>query len=195
MTAPVKLNLKVYQGSTFREILRWETSEKVYVPIVSITKAAPMVVSATSHGVPTGWRVKITNCLGMTQANTTDYIVPSTVTTNSLTFNAVNSLNYTAYTSNGILEYNKPVDLTGYTARMQLREKLTSTTVLLELTSANGGIVLDNVAKTITLNISAAQTAGLTFNSAVYSLELVSNNGDVTSMLYGSVSLVKEVTR
>jgi hypothetical protein len=195
MTAPVKLNLKVYQGSTYRETLRWETSEKVYTPIVNITRAAPMVVTATAHGAPAGWRVKITNCLGMTQANTSDYIAASAVTTDSLTFNSVNSLSYTAYTTSGVLEYNKPVDLTGYTARMQLREKITSSTTLLELTSANGGVVLDNANKTITIIITATQTAELNFNTAVYNLELVSNGGEVTSMLYGSVSLIKEVTR
>jgi hypothetical protein len=163
MTAPVKLNLKVYQGSTYRETLRWETSEKVYVPIVNITRAAPMVVTATAHGAPAGWRVKITSALGMTQANTTDYIAASAVDANSLTFNAINSIGYTAYTAGGVLEYNKPVDLTGYTARLQLREKITSATTLLELTTANSGIVLDNTAKTITVIITAAQTAALNF--------------------------------
>ena len=29
MTSPVKLNFKVYQGSTFKEVLRWESSTKV----------------------------------------------------------------------------------------------------------------------------------------------------------------------
>ena len=61
MSAPVKLNFKIYQGSTFKEVLRWETSTKVYKPISSITKAAPMVISSTAHGIPVGWRTKVTN--------------------------------------------------------------------------------------------------------------------------------------
>lgn len=195
MTAPVKLNLKVYQGSTFRETLRWETSEKVYVPIINITRAAPMVVTASNHGAPVGWRVKITSALGMTQANTLDYIAASAVTTDSLTFNSINSLSYSAYTAGGVLEYNKPVDLTGYSARMQVREKAASAAVLLNLTSANSGIVLDNVAKTITLNISATQTAALDFNTAVYNLEVESGGGEVIPLLFGTVTLVKEVSR
>lgn len=195
MTAPVKLNFKIYQGSTFRETLRWETSEKVYVPIVNITRAAPMVVTATAHGAPQGWRVKITNSTGMPQANTLDYIASSSVTEDTLTFNQINSLNYTPYTSGGVLEYNKPVDLTGYTGRMQIREKLASGNVLLELTTQNGGIVFNNTNKTITILATATQTAELNFSTAVYNLEVVSNGGEVSTLLYGSVTLAKEVTR
>lgn len=195
MTAPVKLNLKIYQGSTFRETLRWETAEKVYVPIANISRTAPMVVTAPSHGVPQSWRVRITNCLGMVQANTSDYVPASSVTPDTITFNSTNAIAYTPYTTGGVLEYNKPVDLTGYSARMQIREKISSTEFLLELTSVNGGIALDNITKTITLSISAEQTAQLNFNSAIYSLEIVSSNGEVQPMLYGSVVLVKEVTR
>jgi hypothetical protein len=42
MTAPTKANLKIYQGSTFREVFRWESYTKVYVPITGISKTAPV---------------------------------------------------------------------------------------------------------------------------------------------------------
>lgn len=195
MTTPVKFNLKIYQGSTFRQILRWETSDKVYVPIVNITRTAPMVVTATAHGAPQGWRVKISNSAGMPQANTLDYVVPSSVTQDTLTFNDINALNFSAYTTGGVLEYNQPVDLQGYTARMQIREKVTSETVIAELTVQNSGIILDNQNKTIQLYMSAQQTKNLDFKSAVYGLELESSGGEVFTMLSGSVTLVREVTR
>lgn len=192
---PVKLNLKIYQGSTFRETLRWESSVKVYTPITAITKAAPMVVTAAAHGAPAGWRVKITGAGGMKEVNTGEYITPSAVDANTLTFNHVNAVNYTAYTTGGVLEYNQPVNLSGYTARMQVREKLDSATVIAELTTENSGIVLDNTAKTISLVITAAATAAFSFSTAVYSLELVSAGSEVTPLLSGTISLVKEVTR
>lgn len=65
MASPTKLNLKVYQGTTFRETLRWESALKVYAPITMISKSAPMVITATDHGAPEGWRVKIAGALGM----------------------------------------------------------------------------------------------------------------------------------
>mgnify|MGYP000848796783 FL=1 len=192
--APSKLNLKIFQGSTFAEVLRWESSTKIYIPITGITKAAPVVITAPTHGIPVNWRTRVTNVVGMKEINSTDYYVVTAVTSNSVTLNDVNALAYTAYTSGGVLEYNQPVDLAGYTARMQIREKITSTTVIKELTTDNGGILIDNATKTITIFMSATDTAALTFKSAVYSLELVTA-GTVIPFVYGSVSLETEITR
>jgi hypothetical protein len=196
MASPTKLNLKVYQGSTFRETLRWESALKVYSPITNISKSAPMIVTAAGHGIPVGWRAKINGALGMKEANTGDtYLTTSEVTTNSVTFNAINALNYTTYTGGGVLEYNQPVDLAGYTARMQIRAKLDDTAVIKELTTTNGGIIIDNTAKTIQMYISATDTAALSFQNAVYSLELVGSGGEVTQLVNGTLTLVREVTR
>lgn len=195
MSAPIKLNLKIYQGATFRETLRWESSTKVYKPITGITKSAPIVITAVGHGMPVGWRTKVTNILGMTELNSTDtYYTVTDITTDTVTINSINALSYKDYTTGGVLEYNKPVDLAGYSGRMQIRGKLEDTEVILELTTANGGIVIDDTNKTITILITAAQSTLLTFSSAVYSLELV-NGSEVVPFLTGSISLVKEVTR
>lgn len=61
MSSSIKLNLKVHQGATFRETLRWESSAKVYKPITAITKVAPVQINAVGHGTPVGWRSKFTN--------------------------------------------------------------------------------------------------------------------------------------
>jgi len=196
MTTPAKINFKLYQGSTFAEVLRWESAVKVYVPITGITKSAPLVVTAPSHGIPNDWRVKFTNIVGMTDLNSSEnYYQVTATTTNSLTVNSVNSLGFKDYVSGGIVEYNKPIDMTGYTARMQIRAKITDTAIIQELTTENGFIVINNINKTITLNIPAATTAGYTFNTAVYSIEMVSSGGQVTPFCNGTITLVKEVTR
>jgi uncharacterized membrane protein YeiH len=113
----------------------------------------------------------------------------------TISINAINALGYTAYVSGGVVEYNKPVDLTGMTARMQIRARVDSTTVLHELTTENGGIVLDNTAKTIKLIIPATITASLAFIQAVYNLEVIDAQNIVTNFASGSVGAVKEVTR
>lgn len=192
--APTKVNLKIYQGSTFTEVFRYESATKVYVPISAVFKGAPMMVTATAHGMVAGWRCKLSNVGGMTEANNLDYIVATSVTANDLTFNAINSAGFKDYTSGGILEYNAPVDLTGMTARMQIREKLTSATTLDELTTENGRIVLSNTTKTITVQIPAATTTNYTFKSGVYSLELISG-ATVIPFIYGNITLDKEITR
>jgi hypothetical protein len=196
MSTPGRLHFKIYQGSTFNEVLRWETLFKTYVPITAISKSAPLVVTAPTHGVPKEWRVKFTNILGMVELNSIEtYHQVTDVTTNSLTINTVNSLAYKDYISGGVLEYNTPVNLTGYTARMQIRNKVDSTTSIIELTTENSGIVLDNINKTILLQMSALTTSAFNFINAVYSLELVSSGGQVTTLVSGNITLVKEVTR
>lgn len=88
-----------------------------------------------------------------------------------------------------------PTDLTGCSARMHIREKLESTSILLELTTENGRIALGEASGTITLNLSAAETAALPWTAAVYDLELVFASGFVRRLLKGSVTVIKEVTR
>ena len=196
MSTPAKINFKLYQGSTFNEVLRWESSLKTYVPITGITKSAPLVVTAPAHGVPVDWRVKFTSILGMTELNSEDtYYNATSVTVDTITVNAINSLGFKAYTSGGVVEYNTPVDLTGFTARMQIRSKIDSDTVIQELTTENGYIIINNTNKTITLNLPASITSQFTFSSVVYSLEMVSSGGQVTPFCNGTITLVKEVTR
>lgn len=196
---PAKISYKIYQGSTFQETLRWESETKQYAPISNITNAAPCVITtSTAHGVPLNWRVRVTGVSGMKDINTISedaYYLVTGKTSNTLTLNQVNSAAYGAYTAGGIVEYNTPIPITGYSAQMQIRETLESTTVLHELTTANNGIVIDPVNYTITLNISAAITRTFDFDAAVYSCELTDNQGNVIPFLTGSISLVKEVTR
>lgn len=194
MSLPVKINFKMYQGSTFLETLRWESAFKVYVPIANISKSAPVVITAPNHQALPGWRIKVVGAGGMKEINTLDYSTVSAKTVDTVTLNEINALNYTSYTSGGVLEYNKPVDLTGYTARMQIRDRTLNGPVLLNLTSENNGIILDTELQTITIEATAAQTAPLNFKSAVYSLEL-EKDSTVVPFCSGSITLVPEVTR
>lgn len=102
-------------------------------------------------------------------------------------------------TFNPVLTYsdsgNNPIDLTGFTARMQIRASRTAAAFIHELTTGNGGITLGGVAGTIALLISDTDTAAFTFKTAVYDLELISAGGIVTRLLEGSVTLSKEATK
>lgn len=194
MIAPVKVNFKLYQGSTFSEVLRWESYNIVYKPITGISKTAPVVVTAIGHGMPIGWRAKIYGVSGMKEINSDEYVIATNATTDTISFNSINASNFTTYTSGGTLEYNEPKSLSGYTARMQIRQKVTSDTVILECTTENGMIVLNDTNKTITITIPAVTTAGLSFKSAVYSVELV-NGTTVVPFIYGNITLDTEITR
>lgn len=88
-----------------------------------------------------------------------------------------------------------PVNLTGWTARLQVRQKHTSTTKLLDLTTSNGGITLGGAAGTITILATATQTAALPDGVWRYDLELVSGSGAVTRLVEGTFAVTPEVTR
>lgn len=86
------------------------------------------------------------------------------------------------------------IDLTGYSARMQIRQSTKSSVTLLELSSPSNGIAITALTGLITITISATTTAALSFMTAVYDLEIV-NGSVVTRLLQGSVTLSEEVTR
>jgi len=88
---------------------------------------------------------------------------------------------------------NNPVDLTGFTARMQIRRDVQATGIDLALTTENGGISIDIPTATITLSATAAQTA-LLGGTYYYDLEMVSGD-EVTRLLQGKFILDREVTR
>ena len=106
------------------------------------------------------------------------------------TFNPV--LTYTDNSSPAV-----PIDLSGYTARMQIRLKQTDPTFIVggELTTANGGITLGGAAGTIALLITDTVTTAFTFANAVYDLELIDAGSLVTRLLTGTVTLSTETTR
>ena len=77
-----------------------------------------------------------------------------------------------------------PINLTGYTARMQLRASYASATAALSLTTENGRIALGGAAGTITLTVAAATMETLEAKTYVYDLELV-DGSTVIRLLQG----------
>jgi len=87
------------------------------------------------------------------------------------------------------------VNVTCYTARMQIRKTVDATTIIWTLTTENGRITVGGANGLITLLVSAADTAALTTFCGVYDLEVISPAGVVTRLLEGQVEVSKEVTR
>ena len=88
-----------------------------------------------------------------------------------------------------------PVDITGYTARMQVRSTVDATSTIASFTTTGGTIVLGGSAGTITMNVTATATAAIAAGSYVYDLEIVSGAGVVTRLLQGPFVVSAEVTR
>ena len=97
-----------------------------------------------------------------------------------------------------------PIDLTGFTARMQLRPTVASESVLLDLTTENGGIVLGGATGEVKMVFTEADTVALS-RGGVYDLELVDGPADydpeavnaptVIRFVQGTITVSKGVTR
>jgi len=115
-------------------------------------------------------------------------------------------------TTDLLLQYKdssgSPIDLSGYTASMQIRPSVDSTTTYLSITSVtasdgtglnftpvSASLTLPRTSGSIGLFISATSSSNLSFTEGVYDIELKSSTGIVTRLLEGNVKLSKEVTR
>ncbi len=95
------------------------------------------------------------------------------------------------------------VPLTGYSARMQIRESFEDddleNPVLLELTTANGRIVLEDgaVEGQIELKVGADITEAITWTAAVHDLIIINDADptDVTRLVQGRVRVSPDVTK
>ena len=85
-----------------------------------------------------------------------------------------------------------PINLSGYTAKMQLRSKFDSADAVLTLTSGSG-ITIDGPTGTINLVATDEQTEAIKSGFYVYDLEL-SNGGVITRLIQGQVTLSPQVT-
>ena len=82
-----------------------------------------------------------------------------------------------------------PIDLTGYTGDSEMRKHYTSSN------SQSFSIALGGNTGTVTLSLTAGQTANLTAGRYVYDVEVTSGANVVSRIVEGIVTVTPEVTR
>lgn len=88
-----------------------------------------------------------------------------------------------------------PVNLTGASARMQVRRSAADTEVLLEMSTSNSRISVAALEGKINLIFSASVTAALKWRRGQYDLEVTSGDGSVTRLMQGEITVSPEITR
>ena len=98
-----------------------------------------------------------------------------------------------------------PIDLTTYSALMELRPCYGSNTITDQLSTANSEILIGSNAGIYQLTLPAVRTANLPVDFCrggfppkemyVYDFNLTSNTGIVTKIIYGNVSVYGQVSR
>ena len=88
-----------------------------------------------------------------------------------------------------------PIDISGCTLRMDIREYAQDPTALIQLTIGNGRITItDAVNGAFSLDILAVDTAALHFENGVYDLEIEFPSGEVRRLIEGPVQMSFGVT-
>jgi hypothetical protein len=88
-----------------------------------------------------------------------------------------------------------PIDFSGTTWKMQIRESVDSENYVLELSNSNGRIDISEQANgKIELILTAVETAALSFENAVYDLENI-DGVEINKYLFGKIILYKESTK
>jgi len=89
---------------------------------------------------------------------------------------------------------SSPINVTGYSARMQVRECVASTTAIISLTNGSG-ITVGTTDGKFTFSISATTTAAYSAMNGVYDFEIVDGSGNVYLVMSGLFIITPEVTR
>ena len=88
----------------------------------------------------------------------------------------------------------RPVDVSGYIGRMHIRDYVDSSIIVKTLTTENGGLTIDGTAGRVDIFLKPADTEDLTEEQYVYDLELESEDGDVTKIVSGKLTVRAEIT-
>jgi hypothetical protein len=87
-----------------------------------------------------------------------------------------------------------PVNITSYTAALQLRSLPESTTAVLSLATGSG-ITITGAAGLVAIRATAAQTGAIIAGDYYYDLEITSPQGVVTRLVQGQALVNPQVTR
>lgn len=182
----------ITRGDTFTMEFRWGTEVLTYLPITAISLASgPPRLTVSAHGIPDRWPVAVTRVGGMKQINAEnsppdddDYHEIRVIDANTIEFNGMDATGFSAYTSGGFVQFRTPQDLTGYTARMDVKDKIGGTVLFSSEVDADPldiiTLAVDAAAFKTTATISATDTAAITAKAGVTNLEMVSPTGVVT---------------
>jgi uncharacterized protein YndB with AHSA1/START domain len=86
------------------------------------------------------------------------------------------------------------IDLTGASAKMQVRDVKGGTKLAVTLTSPSGGIVINGSLGKVTVTLTPTQTNKLFYPKSVYDIMVVDSNANKMKLLEGFITLNRSVT-
>jgi len=92
--------------------------------------------------------------------------------------------------------YQTPLNVTGCTARMDIKAAQTDSTSILSLTTAgtSANMTLGGALGTLTISVAASVTSAITNDTGLYDLQIASSTGATTTFLEGKVTFIDQYT-
>ena len=91
-------------------------------------------------------------------------------------------------------ENGSAIDLTGASAKMQIRDVKGGSKLAVTLTSPSGGIVINGPLGKLTVTLTPTQTNKLFYPKSVYDIMVVDSNSNKIKLLEGFMTLNRSVT-
>lgn len=193
-------NLQVERGATFRWPFYWYSDEKVVVPITVVALAYPVVLTAAAHGLPDSAVpariLGVADWLNTSAIDADDrrHVTKVDSDTCSLDMSGIDQDAYDG--AGGVLVFNEPMELAaGWDAKLQVREAFDSEGVILELTSNDGEVELDNDGRVEPV-FTDEMTEALEVGTYVYDLRLTNTGaGEDEFIARGQFKVLPTSTR
>jgi hypothetical protein len=192
-----EIHLHIEQGVDFNHTFQWLAGGVFMAPIELIEVGYPTIMTVTGHGLNavSPHPVIISGVEGCPRLNSTNLSIPTCTRIDDNVFSVpLSSVGNTWVQGTGEITYLLPTPLTGHTGRMVIRKNWFSSTVIAELTTANGGLILGTVDGSIQIKIAKAVTAAFTFKHAVYDVDIATAGGVETRVFKGPITNHREVS-
>jgi len=179
------LKLTIRRGASEDIPIRVESDVLVYKTITGIAASAPISITAVAHGMKDGWRAAVMNS-GVPEIDIAwddpldDSLRRITlIDADTVEFNDVNGISFTAYVAGGQLVYREPLDLSQFVeARMNVKASVTGP-ILATYKHTTGELLIDLVTDSLRLTLDTTDTSALAAGKRYFDIELVRLDGSV----------------
>lgn len=188
---PACLPMRLIRGATYRDTRRLMQPPKEYRPLTAISATAPVRLTVPAHGLAGDWLAWVIGTTGLPDLNREPpRQLPhrvEVIDADTLEINQLSGAGAKPAAGAGQLIYQPPVDLTGATARLVIREQEEGGSQLLELTTGSG--ITSSAPGTLAVEIDAEATQAIAWTTGWYHLEVIFPDGTVSRFFRGPVTV------
>lgn len=196
-----QIDITITRGKTFEYGFLYAEDELLYLPITAMPGTAPVRLTVPQHGVPDGWPVQIQCVKSPPQLNSCEdeRYIARVIDQDTIEINAINANCWKPFSGSGLLVFNKPMQLTGWHCRAQVRDRAGGEVLFTWHSdpgeNPDGDIDVDVAQSAFVLRIDAATTGALTWKRGVYDVEAIAPSGEVYAVTaVSAVTVDSEVT-